>query len=322
MRRILLLIFVLILVLLPILVLAQEPTVGQVLLDSATDSDEPQFKVLLAAALESGLLSILDDRDADVTVFAPTDEAFYAALEEMGISYSDLTGDTDALIALLTYHVVSGHYSAEALAEETTLPTLYHENTLSISQMDDALLLNETAHIIESDIEAGNGVIHVIDTVLLPPRIITDASPTDIPDTATLADIVGNREDLTTIWAALVAAGFTDALDQSEPVLTLFLPSDAALETAGITADTIGIAQIAYHAVEGRYLLDDLADFDSLTSQEGAEIDIIITNTAMTLNGEAVIVEADIIASNGVIHIIDKPLTVPGTLPATETGGD
>src|SRR5687768_9253136 len=105
MRRLLFLLLIAALLIIPLL--AQEPTVGQRLLDAATAPDEPQFQVLLAAALESDVLrSILDDPDADITVFAPTDEAFFAALDELGIGYSDLTGDTSQLIAILTYHIV------------------------------------------------------------------------------------------------------------------------------------------------------------------------------------------------------------------------
>src|SRR5262245_7030975 len=103
MRRILLLILTI--AILIISLLAQEPTIAQVLVSSATDAEEPQFQVLLAAALESDVLSILEDSDAEITIFAPTDEAFFSALEAMGVSYSELTSDTSRLIALLTYHI-------------------------------------------------------------------------------------------------------------------------------------------------------------------------------------------------------------------------
>ncbi|MDQ7025223.1 MAG: fasciclin domain-containing protein [Anaerolineae bacterium] len=304
MRRYLLLIMIIAIMSIPLL--AQQPTIAQILLDSATDTDEPQFRVLLAAALESGLLTILDDSDATITVFAPTDEAFFAALAEQGISYSDLTADTNRLIALLTYHVVDGRLLAEDIVVQDTLNTLYSDTTLSITTSDDSILLNEQATLIETDIEAENGIIHVIDRVLIPPEETT----TSDSDSTTLADIVSNREDLSTIWTALEAAGFTNALAQDDQIMTLFLPTNAALEAANLSVDDLGIAEIAYHAVETRLLQDDLQGFDTLPTQLGADISVTVTDSGILLNGTATIIEGDIIASNGVIHIIDQPLLV------------
>jgi transforming growth factor-beta-induced protein len=315
MRRLLLLLLIAALLIIPLL--AQEPTVGQRLLDAAT-ADEPQFQVLLAAALESDVLrSILDDPDADITVFAPTDEAFFAALDELGIGYSDLTTDTNQLIAILTYHIVEGRVPAADLNTSSTLNTLYGETTLTVTTSTAGLLLNNSAQILESDITASNGLIHIIDTVLLPPAD-SGTSIDSTPETETLADIVGSREDLSTVWAALEAAGFTNALAQNDQTMTLFLPNNEALEAAGLSVSDLGISAIAYHAVEGQYLLDDLVDFGSLPSQQGEEIVITVTDTGIALNDEAAIVEADIVASNGVIHIIDRPLAVPGMIPPTE----
>lgn len=304
MRRYLLLLTIIAILSIPLL--AQQPTIAQILIDAATDTDEPQFQVLLAAALETGMLTILDDSDANVTVFAPTDEAFFTALEDLGISYSDLTADTNQLIALLTYHVVDGRLSAEDIVAQEILDTLYADTTLSITTSDDSILLNEQATIIEANIEAENGIIHVIDRVLIPPE---EATTVDT-GAETLADIVSNREDLSTIWAALEAAGFTNALAQDDQIMTLFLPTNAALESAHLTVADLGIAEIAYHAVEARLLQDDLVDFETLPTQLGEDIVVTVTDSGILLNGIASIIEADIIASNGVIHIIDQPLLV------------
>src|SRR5688572_12824118 len=156
MCRLLLLLLLTALLILPLL--AQEPTVGQLLVDRAT-ADEPQFQILLAAALESGALTILDDPDTDITVFAPTDEAFFTALDELGIGYSDFTSDSSRLIAILTYHVVEGRVSAEDLNTTSTLNTLYQDTTLTVTISADDILLNDSAQILESDITAGNGLI-------------------------------------------------------------------------------------------------------------------------------------------------------------------
>ena len=125
------------------------------------------FNTLLAAAEAAGLAETLSN-DGPFTVFAPTDDAFAAALEALGISAEDLLADTETLTSILLYHVVAGEaYAADVVGLES-VETL---NGASISIMADdmGVTLNDSVSVIATDIMASNGVIHVIDGVLLPP---------------------------------------------------------------------------------------------------------------------------------------------------------
>lgn len=125
------------------------------------------FETLVAALGAAGLAETIAS-DGPFTVFAPTDQAFAAALEALGISAEDLLADTETLTEILLYHVVAGTVMAEdvvALEAATTLAG----SDISISADDMGVTLNDSVNVIATDILASNGVIHVIDGVLLPP---------------------------------------------------------------------------------------------------------------------------------------------------------
>ncbi len=127
-----------------------------------TAADAGTFTTLLAAAEAAGLVETLSG-EGPLTVFAPTDEAF-AALPEGTVE--GLLADTDALTAILTYHVVSGAVMSGDLSDGMMAPTV---NGADITvTLGDAVMIND-ATVVAADIEASNGVIHVIDTVLIPP---------------------------------------------------------------------------------------------------------------------------------------------------------
>lgn len=120
------------------------------------------FETLIAAASAAGLAETLDT-GGPFTVFAPTDEAF-AALPEGTLE--GLLADPDALAQILLYHVLAGEVRAAQVVELSEAETLQGE-TVSIMAHDGMVMINN-ATVIAADVEASNGVIHVIDTVLLP----------------------------------------------------------------------------------------------------------------------------------------------------------
>ncbi|MFZ0015512.1 MAG: fasciclin domain-containing protein [Acidimicrobiia bacterium] len=134
------------------------------------------FSTLVAAVDAAGLESALSDPDATLTVFAPTNEAFAAALEALGLTAEELLADTETLTAILTYHVLGDTVTSSDLAaagtEEITVTTLSGED-LTVVVGDDGTVsfADQTATVATADIEASNGVIHVIDAVLLPPSM-------------------------------------------------------------------------------------------------------------------------------------------------------
>ena len=122
------------------------------------------FTTLLAAAEAAGLVETLSG-EGPLTVFAPTDDAFVAALEALGLTAEELLADTDTLTSILTYHVVSGQVLSSDLSDGMTAATV---NGAEISvDLSDGVKINE-ANVVTPDIMASNGVIHVIDAVLVP----------------------------------------------------------------------------------------------------------------------------------------------------------
>jgi uncharacterized surface protein with fasciclin (FAS1) repeats len=144
-------------------------------------SDEMSMNDLMSRIIDEGDLSILDDAihaadlqdtfhtEGPFTVFAPTDAAFEAYLGEMGMTAEDALGDVDALTELLLAHVVDGTEDAAAVigADGSSFTTLAGTELAVAVDGDTATVGGAT--VIETDLTADNGVIHVIDTVLAPP---------------------------------------------------------------------------------------------------------------------------------------------------------
>jgi transforming growth factor-beta-induced protein len=146
---------------------AMDPSIAEIVAEAAA-GEPAEFTVLLAALETAGLVDALNG-DGPFTVFAPTDAAFGALLEELGVTAEELLANPD-LANILLYHVVSGEFPASDVIDlaPVDVPTLYDENTISIAVVDGSVVINEVATVISPDVMAGNGVIHVIDTVLVP----------------------------------------------------------------------------------------------------------------------------------------------------------
>ena len=150
-------------------------------------SADPQFSTLVAALGAADLVGPFDAcTDAKTTVFAPTNDAFAAALTALGMTADQLLADTELLTSVLTYHVVSGAVDAATVVGLTEATTL-NGAKISIKVVDGTVLLNDTVKVTTTDIQACNGIIHVIDAVLLPPAAPT--APTgEMPATGAAFD--------------------------------------------------------------------------------------------------------------------------------------
>lgn len=133
----------------------------------------PDHTTLVAAVTQAGLVETLSG-EGPFTVFAPTDAAFEAALADMGITAEELLANPD-LAGILTYHVVPGKLMAadviaavEAGGGTATVETV-NGATIDVTVVDGVVTLNGTATVTAADLEAGNGVVHVIDGVIMPP---------------------------------------------------------------------------------------------------------------------------------------------------------
>lgn len=144
------------------------PSIADVVVSSAS-GDQPEFTTLLAAVQAAGLTETLAG-EGTFTVFAPTDAAFGAAFTALGIEPAALLADTDTLTSILTYHVLGSVAMASDVVglDGQEVPTL-NGAPIRISIVDGSVFLNDTIQVIVTDIQTSNGVIHVIDGVLLPP---------------------------------------------------------------------------------------------------------------------------------------------------------
>jgi uncharacterized surface protein with fasciclin (FAS1) repeats len=267
------------------------------IMDIVTNSAD--HNTLEAALLASGLNETLAN-PGDFTLFAPTDAAF-AALPAGAVD-ALLTDPFGALVNVLLYHALGGTALSTDLSDGLMVTTLQGQN-VTVTINANGVFIND-AQVIIADIMADNGVVHVIDAVLLPP-----AAPTN-----TILDIVVNSADHNTLEAAVLAAGLQGALAGPGP-LTVFAPTDAAFAAlpAGtietLLADPTGaLTQVLlYHAVAGVAMSTDLSDGMMVETLQGQDVTVTINANGVFINDAQVII-ADIMADNGVVHVIDAVL--------------
>ena len=281
--------------------------------------DAGSFSTLLTALEAAGLDATLADEDADFTVFAPTDEAFEALPEG---TLDTLLADTDLLTDVLLYHVITdsvlGSDTALSLAGTTT--TMANEAKLAITVRGDALYLNESL-VIDTDIEASNGVIHVIDAVLTP-TVIREPE-------GSIVDLALASPDLTTLVTALQAADLVGTLADEDALFTVFAPTDEAFAALGedaiaaLLADTEALTDVLlYHVVGGAAVdsIDATALYGQMvTMVNEADVAIDIRDGELFINESKVIIK-DIPATNGIIHVIDMVLLPESEEAAEPTG--
>jgi len=294
--------------------LADLPAPTPTILDVVIEAGD--FTTLIAAIDAAGLTSTIDDASATLTVFAPTDAAF-ALLG--GAAINDLLADPDALSDILLYHVVSGTALDSAAATDAVGTTIEMANgdRVGVSAKNDSLFLN-LSKVTATDIQADNGVIHVIDAVLMPPA---DATPSE----STIINIAAADERFTTLVAALGATGLDTVLASDTETFTVFAPTDAAFEAMGsanVTAllgDLDNLTEILQQHVIIDAAVDAVTAYslsgNAATTVGGAEVPISISSKRELRVGGAKVIIADIHASNGVIHVIDTVIVGAAGLP-------
>jgi transforming growth factor-beta-induced protein len=271
--------------------------------------NDGRFNTLVAAVTAAGLAETLSG-PGPFTVFAPTDDAF-AALPE-GTVDALLQDPTGALQNILLYHVVNGKVMAADVVNLTSAPTVLGEE-IAISLEGDSVMLNGNATVIITDIEADNGVIHVIDAVILPPSMA--AAPEDEMALPSIAEIAAADGRFTTLVTALDAAGLVETLS-GEGSFTVFAPTDDAFAAlpAGTLESLLEDPQgaltniLLYHVVGDKVMAADVVGLTSATTLSGEDIAISLDGDQVMLNGSATVIITDIEAANGVIHVIDAVL--------------
>ena len=317
--------------------------------------NSPVHTLLTQAVLAAELDSTLAATDS-LTVFAPTDDAITALATAIWMALM-LAGilALPNLANILTYHVVGAIAMSTDLSDGQQITTLQGSD-VSVTITGDTVMINQ-AMVTVADLVAGNGVVHVIDAVLLTegcanadacnydPLALTDDGSCLLPgdmcddenwltenDTlnadcecvgediqfATVVDIVVASPIHELLEAAVLAADLAGALSEGDS-LTVFAPTDdaiGALVTAlEITAEDLlalpNLAEILqYHVVGAVALSTDLSDGQEIPTLQGANVNITI-NTDTVMVNDAMVIVADLMADNGVVHVIDAVLLPP-----------
>lgn len=269
------------------------------------------FNTLVAAVKAAGLVETLQG-DGPFTVFAPTDEAF-AKLPAGTVENLLKAENKEQLVAILTYHVVPGKVRAEQAVKLNSSETV-NGQAISLSTSDAGLSV-DNANVVSADIDCSNGVIHVIDAVILPKAKEAASAAATEPQQDIVATAVATGS-FNTLIAAVQAAELVDVLQQKGPY-TVFAPTDEAF--AKLPTDTVEEllkpenreklqAILTYHVIPGKVLATDVVSRDDAATVNGKSIRFSVSeNDAVKVN-EAAIVKTDILCSNGVIHVIDRVL--------------
>ena len=295
--------------------------------DIATGSDD--FSTLVAALEAADLVEILQG-DGPFTVLAPTNDAFDAAFAALGITAEELLADTATLTSILTYHVLPLEVdSATVVSLDGQTVETVNGQSVTVT-VDGSSVMIDGATVTTPDVTADNGIVHVIDSVLLPPDVAAalgvDQMDSDEMDDeemvdGTIVDVAVESGQFPTLVAALVATGLDEVLAGEGP-FTVFAPTEEAFATAldalGITAedllaDTELLTSIlTYHvvAVDAPASVVVTLDGQDVETVNGATVAVSIDGDAVSVN-DANVVTVDILGSNGVIHVIDAVLLPP-----------
>ena len=278
--------------------------IDKVLTPTSTPNDLPRtaqctgiHNSLVSAVVQAGLLETLQG-DGPFTLFAPTDQAFVDA--GIDLAALDTPEGKEILSDILLYHVIGSAVPSSAVTECMTA-TAVNNQALAFT-VGNGVMVND-ANVVSADVNTSNGIIHVIDKVLTPTN-----APNDLPRTAQCTGIH------TSLVAAVIQAELLTTL-QGEGPFTLFAPTDQAFADAGIDLAALDTPEgkaaltdiLLYHVHSGSISTADITEGMMLPMVNG-------DNTTLSLqtgiNG-ANITLADVVGSNGIIHVIDAVLTPP-----------
>jgi transforming growth factor-beta-induced protein len=252
-----------------------------------------QFKTLASLLTKAGLVDTLAT-GGPFTVFAPTDAAFAKVPKA---TLAALAKHPAQLKSVLLYHVVSGSVTASDVVKLSSAKTLQGSSVL-IKVNKGGVFVNQ-AKVTTPDVMASNGVIHVINKVLIPPK--------NVVATAKAAG------KFTTLTALLKKSGLAGTLAKKGP-FTVFAPTDAAF--AKVPKATLAAlaknkaklrAVLLYHVVKGQVTAAQAMKLHSAKTLQGKSLKIRVKGGKVIVGGAAV-AKADVLASNGVIHVINKVL--------------
>jgi len=254
----------------------------------------------LQTAVEAAGLASTLQADGPFTVFAPRNEAFDALGSDVIQALLD-AGNAELLTKILTFHVVPGVAAMSSDLSDGQTVTTVQGGSLTIGVSGGTVTV-DGATVVSADIEATNGVIHIIDAVLVP--------EVDLVEKAILT------AQTQTLVAAVAAGGLVSTLQGAGP-FTIFAPVNDAFAALGtdkldVLLDPANLALLqkilTYHVIAGDIRAADLSDGATVTTVEGSDLTFDLSGATPKVNG-ANVVATDIVVENGVIHLIDGVLT-------------
>ena len=249
------------------------------------------FTTLVAALQATGLDTVLDDPESTFTVFAPTDAAFALLGQD---TIDALLADPDTLRDILLYHVVSGSEilqdGAITVAQSgSNKVDMANERQSALTLADSTLYINKSA-VSLADVKADNGVIHVVDQVILPPPAVTDS-------TQTIVDIALADANFSTLVAALTAADLVTTLSDETATFTVFAPTNAAFDKIedsaleALLADTDALTGILLKHVISDATIDSVSAYAAnggvVTSIGNDSLGVSLVDFTQTTNGDS-----------------------------------
>ena len=310
------------------------------IVEIAQETDDLSLLVDALVKANAGLVDTLSG-DGPFTVFAPTNAAFAALLETLGDDYNsledfDTEAEIDLLVDILTYHVVSGAAAFSTDLTDGQMLNTVSEDMLTVDLTGGVFIADATdtpAAVTTADVEASNGVVHIIDKVLLPQAAVDFVASLQTPNIVELAQSV---DDLSLLVDALIQAdaGLVDALSGEGP-FTVFAPTNAAfaalLDSLGDAYNSLAdfdtpeekellAGILTYHVVSGAAVAStDLTNGQVITTLQTETITVDLSSGVQLddkTDTNANVTGADNEASNGIVHIVDKVLLPQATLDA------
>lgn len=264
-------------------------------------------ETLEAAVIEAGLVDALSDSTGTFTVFAPTDTAF-AALPE-GLLDTLLADPMGELTQILLYHVLGSEVPSDSLSDGQMAMTLQGAD-VTVTIDSSGVFIND-AQVTTADIPASNGIVHVINAVLVPPP----ADTTEMMD-STVVDIIVGSAVHETLETAVIEAGLAETLSGEGP-FTIFAPTDSAFAALpdglldSLLADSAALTNVLlYHALGAAVPSDSLSDGQMVMTLQGSDVTVSIDSSGVFIN-DAMVVLTDLMADNGIVHVIDAVLVPP-----------
>jgi transforming growth factor-beta-induced protein len=261
-------------------------------------SSNPDFSILVSALVKANLAETLN-QSGTFTVFAPTNAAFQQLFTDLKVGgINDLSAET--LKPILLYHVLGASKKSNEIMEGyySTLSPAQGNYASLLVQTSAGVKLNNSAMVTTADLEASNGVIHVIDKVLLPPTVV---------------DIAIANPNFSILVGAVVKADLASTLSGTGP-FTVFAPTNTAFANLFSTLKLSGVADLSkealvpiltYHVISGNILSSQLTN--GMVATLNGNINITLGNPP-TINTDTHIIGFDVQGTNGVVHVIDKVL--------------